>query len=241
MVVKMGIYESLMMEYYYSTFDAWEPTESTKTRVNIYSSIKHLIERLLALALLILLTPLFVLLALLIQWDSPGPVLFRQERIGKGGKPFKFFKFRSMRSDIDRGAHEAFFKAFVNGHTEGSEQLQEFKPIQDDQVTRMGRFLRKTSLDELPQLLNIIKGEMSFIGPRPNVLAEVEAYKDWHRRRLEVLPGITGLAQINGRSSIPFDQIVQYDIEYVENESLLLDLQISWQTLPAVLRGKGAK
>jgi lipopolysaccharide/colanic/teichoic acid biosynthesis glycosyltransferase len=149
-----------------------------------------------------------------------------------------------MYTNIDRNGHEAFLKAFVNGHAgEGADanEHQDFKPIKTNQVTSVGRFLRRTSLDELPQLINIIKGDMSFIGPRPNVPVEVREYKDWHKRRLRVLPGITGLAQINGRSKISFDQIVRYDLEYVENESLVLDLQVLWRTVPAVLKAKGAR
>jgi lipopolysaccharide/colanic/teichoic acid biosynthesis glycosyltransferase len=208
----------------------------------LYQKSKRVIETLLSIVLLILLAPLLLVITLAIRWDSPGPALFRQIRVGKDGKSFTFYKFRSMHNDIDRTAHQAFLAAFVNGHVnENGGHPKTYKPLQPSQLTRVGRLLRKTSLDELPQLLNIIKGEMSFIGPRPNILAEVEAYKDWHMRRLHVLPGITGLAQINGRSSIPFDQIVQYDIEYVENESLMLDLKILLYTLPTIAKGNGAK
>ena len=147
-----------------------------------------------------------------------------------------------MYEDIDRKAHDRFLTAYVNGDIHaGSNGRSVFKPIGDKQITRVGRFLRKTSLDEAPQIINIIKGDMSFIGPRPNIPTEVEAYQDWHRKRLEVLPGITGLAQIRGRSSIPFDQIVRYDVEYVENESLKMDLHILWHTVPTVLLGSGAE
>jgi lipopolysaccharide/colanic/teichoic acid biosynthesis glycosyltransferase len=238
----MDIYAAFMMEYF-RTFNLFT-IENLKTRrgIRVYPTVKRAAEAILALILLIPLAPLFFLLAVCIQLDSPGSILFRQIRIGRDGKPFTFYKFRSMYTDIDRSAHQVFVKAFVNGHVcGGTNERTVFKPAQANQITRVGRFLRRTSLDELPQLFNIIKGDMSFIGPRPNMTAEVEAYKDWHKRRLKVLPGITGLAQINGRSSIPFDQIAQYDIEYVENESLLLDLKILWQTMPLVLRGKGAK
>jgi lipopolysaccharide/colanic/teichoic acid biosynthesis glycosyltransferase len=210
--------------------------------VQIYRIVKRILETILSLILLLLLAPLFVLVTLAIRWDTPGSAFFRQTRIGKDGKPFTFYKFRSMYSDIDRTAHQAFLAAFVNGELdEANSKRDVFKPIKNNQITRVGRLLRKTSLDELPQLINVIKGEMSFVGPRPNVPAEVEAYKDWHRRRLMVLPGITGLAQINGRSSILFDQIAHYDIYYVENESPILDLKIVLQTLPAVLQGNHAK
>ena len=213
-----------------------------RRRIRIYPSIKRFVETILALILLLLLSPLLLLFSAAIRLNSPGPVVFRQVRIGKDGKPFTFFKFRSMYSGIDSSAHLAFLRAFVKNDLPGVADDQAiFKPIKSNQVTSVGRFLRRTSLDELPQLINIIKGDMSFIGPRPNLPAEVEAYQNRHRRRLEALPGITGLAQVKGRSSISFDQIVQYDIEYVDNESLMLDLRILWQTVPVVLRGKGAR
>ena len=210
--------------------------------VRFYPAFKRTVEKFLALALLIVFAPFIAFIALLIRLDSPGAALFRQTRIGKDGKPFTFYKFRSMYEDIDRDAHHAFLKAFVNGNVQEKDDSGEvFKPIKDEQITPVGRFLRKTSMDELPQLLNIIRGEMSFIGPRPNVPAEVEEYKEWHKRRLDVLPGITGLAQINGRSSINFDQIARYDLEYVEKESLLTDLRVLFGTIPSVLWGHGVK
>ena len=215
-----------------------------RRKTRMYPIVKRGAEVILAIVLLIAISPLLLALAVLIVLDSPGSVFFRQIRIGKDGKPFKFYKFRSMYTNIDRSGHEAFLKAFVNGHAgEGAEanEHQDFKPIKVNQVTGIGRLLRKTSMDELPQVFNIIKGDMSFIGPRPNVPAEVGEYKDWHKRRLGVLPGITGLAQINGRSKISFDQIVRYDLEYVENESLVLDLQVLWRTVPAVLKARGAR
>jgi lipopolysaccharide/colanic/teichoic acid biosynthesis glycosyltransferase len=132
-------------------------------------------------------------------------------------------------------------RAFVNGEIDQVESEKVvFKPFRESQVTRTGRLLRKTSLDELPQILNVLKGEMSLIGPRPNVSWEVEAYKEWHRERLNALPGITGLAQVNGRSCISFDRIVEYDIEYIENQSLRMDLQILWLTVRSVIRADGA-
>jgi lipopolysaccharide/colanic/teichoic acid biosynthesis glycosyltransferase len=211
-------------------------------RFRIYPAVKRIVETVLSIIILILLAPMFLLITLAIRWDSSGSALFRQTRIGKNGKSFTCYKFRTMYEDIDRSAHDRFLAAYVNGHIKsGSNGRSVFKPIRDNQVTRVGRFLRKTSLDEAPQIINIVRGDMSFIGPRPNIAAEAEAYQDWHRKRLEVLPGITGLAQIHGRSSIPFDQIVRYDVEYVENESLKLDLHILWRTVPTVLFGNGAE
>jgi lipopolysaccharide/colanic/teichoic acid biosynthesis glycosyltransferase len=176
-----------------------------------------------------------------IALDSPGPILFIQNRIGKGGRHFKLYKFRTMYHNSDTTSHRAFMKAFVQGEVgEMASGQAVYKPFSGRELTWVGRILRKTSLDELPQIWNVIKGEMSLVGPRPNVLWEVEEYRGWHKERLEVLPGITGLAQINGRSSNTFDQIVRYDIEYIENQSLRLDLKILWRTFKSVLAGRGA-
>ncbi|MGD8792873.1 MAG: sugar transferase [Anaerolineae bacterium] len=209
--------------------------------------------------------PLIGICALAILFDSPGPALFVQERIGRGGCRFRIFKFRTMEHNLDDSAHRAFMKAFVEGEVgdEGSSKECElhgvfkrvsrmerqegssdgakvYKPPQSRQVTRVGRLLRKTSLDELPQFFNVLKGDMSLVGPRPNVLWEVESYRDWHNERLEILPGITGLAQVRGRSSIGFDSIVEHDIEYIENMSLSLDLKILWWTISSVFKRQGA-
>ncbi len=201
-----------------------------------YYFFKRLLDLVFTLAVLPVVLPLMALIALLIRFDSPGPALFKQKRVGKDGRVFEIYKFRSMAHALDDSHHRAFMKAFVQGQIgEDADGTTVFKPFTDAQVTRVGRFLRKTSLDELPQLFNVLKGDMSVIGPRPNVLWEVEAYKTWHMERLAVLPGITGLAQVNGRSSISFDTIAQYDIEYARNLSLWLDAQIMWKTFTAVV------
>jgi lipopolysaccharide/colanic/teichoic acid biosynthesis glycosyltransferase len=190
---------------------------------------------------LAILWPFVAIIALLIKLDSPGPVIFTQTRIGKGGRPFRIFKFRSLKHNVDRKKHDAFMRAFVQGEIkEYIPGKKVYKPFDKSQITRVGRVLRETSLDELPQLVNVLIGDMSLVGPRPNVICEVEAYQDWHRERLTVLPGITGLAQINGRSGINFDTIVKYDIEYVRNQSLWLDLRILWKTALSVVSGQGA-
>src|SRR3972149_5908800 len=186
--------------------------------------------------------PIMLICALAIFAESAGPVVFVQERVGKGGRIFRMYKFRTMHNNLDDSHHRAFVKAFVRGQIQpNGDGRQVFKPIQNSQVTRVGRILRKTSLDELPQLINIFKGEMSLVGPRPNVPWEVEEYRLWHHERLEVLPGITGLAQVHGRSGITFEQIVQYDIEYVKKQSLLLDLKILWWRLRSVMLRDGAE
>jgi len=214
--------------------------------VRLYRPYYRLVKRAIDIGLSLFVLPFAVLATLVvgiaIRLDSPGPIFFVQERIGKGGKPFNIMKFRTMYHSIDKSAHREFMKAFVNGQIKqdkGEEAI--FKPMTAAQITRVGRILRKTSLDELPQIINIIKGEMSFVGPRPNVTWEVEAYRGWHQERLEVLPGITGLAQVRGRSGIIFDEIVEYDIEYIERHSLWLDLQIMWWTLASVVAGDGAR
>ncbi|MBN1582917.1 MAG: sugar transferase [Anaerolineae bacterium] len=207
-----------------------------------YQLLKRLIDLGITIMVLPMILPAMAFIALLIRFDSPGPALFKQKRVGKDGRIFNIYKFRTMTHNLDDSYHQAFMKAFVQGQigeAEGDEKTV-FKPFTDSQVTRVGRILRKTSLDELPQLINILKGDMSLIGPRPNVLWEVEAYKEWHKERLSVLPGITGLAQVNGRSAISFDKIVQYDVEYARHQSLWLDLQILWKTFTSVVAGEGA-
>jgi lipopolysaccharide/colanic/teichoic acid biosynthesis glycosyltransferase len=211
-----------------------------------YRKEYQIAKRVMDMALCLLALPLALLLmaicALAIRCESAGPVLFIQERIGKGGRRFRMYKFRTMQHNLDDSHHRAFMKAFVNGRIrDGENGGAVYKPIQASQVTRVGHILRKASLDELPQLINVLKGEMSLVGPRPNVPWEVEEYQGWHNERLEVLPGITGLAQVRGRSGIVFDSIVKYDIEYIERQSLALDLKILWWTISSVFIGEGAE
>jgi len=207
-----------------------------------YQIAKRVMDVALCLLTMPLALPLLAICALAIRIGSPGPVLFVQERIGKGGRRFRMYKFRTMQHNLDDSYHRTFMQAFVNGRIDGDENgVAIYKPIQASQVTWVGRILRKTSLDELPQLINVLAGEMSLVGPRPNVLWEFEEYKGWHQERLEVLPGITGLAQVRGRSGITFDSIVKYDIEYIERQSLAMDLRILWWTVVSVLLGEGAK
>lgn len=206
-----------------------------------YRIAKRLLDLMISLFALPFVLGVMFVCAVAIACDSPGPILFVQNRVGKGGRRFKLYKFRTMYHDCDRDEHRAFMKAFVNGEVSELDPVREvYKPVREGQLTRVGRIMRKTSLDEMPQLLNVIKGDMSLVGPRPNVVWEVEEYRAWHKERLEVLPGITGLAQIKGRSLNTFDQIVRYDIDYIERRSLKFDLQILWWTLISVLAGRGA-
>lgn len=194
--------------------------------------LKRGIDVTLSALALFLAAPLMALVALMIKMDSPGPVLFPQERVGKMGRRFTLYKFRSMVEDA-----EAQRQALVTMN-EADGPL--FKIKQDPRVTRLGRRLRRLSLDELPQFYNILRGEMSLIGPRPGLPAEVEQYQEWHKRRLEVSPGLTGMWQVGGRSELSFDEMALLDIYYVENWTPALDTKILLQTIPRVIFGNGA-
>jgi exopolysaccharide biosynthesis polyprenyl glycosylphosphotransferase len=185
-----------------------------------------------ATLLLILLSPLLALLALIIRLDSKGPVIFRQTRCGKDGKLFTFYKFRGMVADAE--ARQAEFDHLNEA------QGPIFKMKHDPRVTRVGRVLRRTSLDELPQLWNVLRGEMSLVGPRPPLPKEVERYEEWHQARLRAVPGITGLWQVSGRSHLGFDEMTRLDIEYLNVWSLALDLRILARTVVAVVFAHGA-
>ena len=202
---------------------------------------KRVMDLVLSLLALPFALPLMAFLSLIIHLDSPGPALMTQKRVGRGGRRFNMYKFRTMQHNMDDTALQAHMRAFVRGEI-GRDLAKGtiHKPDSSPRITRLGRILRKTSLDEVPQLLNVLKGEMSLVGPRPNLPWEVENYQAWHKKRLAVLPGITGLAQVRGRSRVPFDRIVQYDIEYIENRSLLMDVKILCRTIPCVILARGA-
>lgn len=211
----------------------------------LFSSSKRTIDVVASAFGLLLGCPLLLLIALLIKLSSKGPVLFRQMRVGQYGKPFVFLKFRSMYVDNDPSIHREYVSALIRGRAErkpspsGGQGV--YKLAGDPRVTRVGAFLRKTSLDELPQLYNVLVGEMSLVGPRPAIPYEVEAYAVWHRRRvLEAKPGITGLWQVKGRSRVTFDDMVRLDVRYATTRSILLDLKILMQTPGAVILGAGA-
>lgn len=211
----------------------------TKDR-RLYHWFKALADRVAAIMLLAASSPLMLAIAATIKLTSPGPAILVQERIGQGGRVFHFFKFRSMYNGTDRSADQAFARDYINGnHKRAPGEV--YKPANDKRVTPFGRLLRKTSLDELPQFLNVLRGDMSLVGPRPYMPHEVDVYKPWHFRRLEVPPGITGLAQVRGRSSLTFKDIVKIDIEYIERRSLGLDLEILLRTVPVWFSGRGAK
>lgn len=193
---------------------------------------KTIFDRVVSVCGSLLISPILLLIAILIKISSEGPVIYSSKRVGKDGREFDFYKFRTMVADADKMLDELKEKNEAGGHI--------FKMKNDPRVTKVGRVLRRYSLDELPQLFNVIKGDMSLAGPRPPIPKEVANYNDWHWRRLDVIPGMTGLWQISGRSSLTFDEMVKLDLFYIENWSLSFDIIILLKTIAVVLRGKGA-
>jgi exopolysaccharide biosynthesis polyprenyl glycosylphosphotransferase len=196
------------------------------------SWLKRAFDMVMGLVALAALSPFMIAIAVLIRMDSPGPIFYGQERVGKDGVRFKMMKFRSMRQNADALLEE------LRAKNEASGPL--FKIRQDPRVTKIGRILRRTSLDELPQLFNVLRGQMSLVGPRPPVPNEVAQYEDWQLGRLRAVPGMTGLWQVSGRSDVPFHDMVRLDLHYIRNWSLWLDLEIILRTIPAVVGNRGA-
>jgi lipopolysaccharide/colanic/teichoic acid biosynthesis glycosyltransferase len=197
------------------------------------------------LTALIALSPLWLIISLLIKFDSRGSIFFKQERVGMDGRIFLCYKFRTMKTDADENVHREAYRKNIEGLA-GANAGDDEKPVfgkvkNDPRITRVGRFLRRSSLDELPQFLNVLKGDMSVVGVRPPIPYEVENYDLRHRKRLDMKPGITGLWQVSGRNRLTFEEMVKIDLYYIENWSLWLDLKIILLTLPAVLRGDGAR
>ena len=219
----------------------FEPQDSAARTSRL---VKRTIDIVGSLVTLILLFPLFIAIAVVIKLTSKGPVLFKQVRMGQYGVNFTFLKFRSMYSQNNVKIHQDFVRRLISGKedcTAPDNNRGVYKIQNDPRVTRVGTFLRKTSLDELPQFFNVLKGEMSLVGPRPPIPYEVDAYEIWHRRRiLEVKPGITGLWQVEGRSRLKFDEMVRLDLRYARTWSPWLDIKILLRTPYAVLRGEGA-
>lgn len=216
---------------------------SGRTNASLYDFWKRTLDIVGASLLLAFLSPLFALIAALVKLKSPGPVLFRQVRVGQGMKPFTMLKFRTMHVNTGQDAHVAFVTAFITAGKQPKDggHAGLFKIANDPRVTSIGRVLRKTSLDELPQLWNVFRGDMSLVGPRPPLFYEVEKYESWHRRRvLEAKPGVTGLWQVAGRSRTTFDEMVRLDLRYARTRSLWTDLKILLATPAAVIVGKGA-
>ena len=214
-------------------------------RRKIFSIIKRTIDVMGSIAGLVLGAPLFLAMALAIRLSSRGPVFYRQQRVGRYGTSFVFLKFRSMYVDNDPQLHKKYVEQLIAGQVEPQPSAGKgqgvYKLTNDPRVTKVGAFLRRTSLDELPQLWNVLKGEMSLVGPRPAIPYEVEAYQIWHRRRvLEAKPGITGLWQVSGRSRVKFDEMVRLDVRYAMRPSVWLDLKILLLTPWSVIIGEGA-
>jgi lipopolysaccharide/colanic/teichoic acid biosynthesis glycosyltransferase len=213
----------------------------------VYHRTKRAMDILGSLAALTLLSPVFLIIALAVKLTSRGPILFRQRRIGQHGRSFTFLKFRSMYVGNDASIHREYVKQLIAGKAEKQSSHGTgngdgvYKLTKDPRITRVGAFLRKTSLDEIPQFLNVLRGEMSLVGPRPPVPYEVESYDFWHRRRvLEAKPGITGLWQVQGRSRVKFDDMVRLDLQYARTWSPWLDVKILLQTPGAMVIGEGA-
>lgn len=202
---------------------------------------KRVVDVVVAVVVLAGLSPLWLLIAILIKLTSPGPALYSRQVVGKGGIPFTYYKFRTMRAGSAEADHRRFIEQYVRGEARrlnGSDQGQgHFKAPGEDHLTPVGRILRRVSLDEIPQFINVLRGEMSVVGPRPPVPYEYELYDDWAKQRLAVRPGLTGLAQVRRRSAATFQEMVQMDLEYTHTWSLWLDLKLMFLTLPAMLRG----
>ena len=215
-----------------------------------YQILKRGLDIFVGVAALLFFAPLFVVIAIAIKLSSKGPVLFRQERFGRQVEPFTFYKFRSMYADSDQTVHKAYVSRLIAGRPEtgngtsngtaAGEKTRIFKITGDPRVTPLGRLLRRSSLDELPQLWNVLRGEMSLVGPRPCIQYELEQYADWHTLRLDVKPGMTGLWQVAARNRVGFDEMVKLDLAYVRQRSLWLDIKILLRTPLAVISGGGA-
>lgn len=202
---------------------------------------KRPLDVVVATTLLLLSAPLWAFCAMLVRLDSPGPVLYVQDAIGRGGRPFRFYKFRTMKHGNDDADHRRYLRSFVQGEMPaGDENAAVYKMIDDPRLTRAGRLLRKLSLDELPQLLNVLSGDMSLVGPRPPLPYEYALYDGWAKSRLAVRPGITGLYQLTRRSRAPFHEMVEIDLDYIRNCSAWLDLSIMLWTPAAMLMARGA-
>jgi lipopolysaccharide/colanic/teichoic acid biosynthesis glycosyltransferase len=217
---------------------------STQKTISInkgYLRVKRLIDIVFTLFILIPLLIVIIVFAVLIRIDSKGPIFFRQKRVGRKGVEFYMFKLRSMYVDSDDSAHRESIRQYMNGaELNGKvDSGNQYKLVDDPRITRVGRFIRKTSIDELPQFINVLRGEMTLVGPRPPLPYEVEEYgpRDWIR--LSGRPGLTGKWQVYGRSRVPFKNMVEMDIEYLEQQSILQDLKLVALTLPVMLQGRG--
>jgi len=240
-IAALGYIDDNVMPPYISesSLEGIERGLGVRSRLDL--AVKRTIDLGVSVFVLVFGLPFHLLLGLLIKLTSEGPVLFVQDRVGENGRPFKMYKFRTMMNGNDDEAHRSFAREFISGTANGENGSGKnvFKIVDDPRVTSMGKFLRKTSLDELPQFINVFKGDMSLVGPRPPLAYELDHYQEWHKQRLSVKPGLTGLWQVSGRSTVPFDEMVALDLHYIENWSLLLDVKIILRTVPVMLSGLG--
>lgn len=237
--------------------DLVAPSPLVQERFYLYYSAKRVLDLICATIVLVVFLPFLILIALFIKLDSPGPVIFSQQRVGAKRMStgvftywkrvdFTCYKFRTMYHNADPELHKKFIAAFIHNDQTTMKDVQgkdtdAYKLVDDPRITSVGKYLRKFSLDEIPQFFNVIKGDMSLVGPRPEVSYTVQQFEPWHYERLNALPGITGLWQVNGRSRVTFDEMIKMDIEYTRKHSLLLDIKLMFLTIPAVLSTKGAK
>jgi exopolysaccharide biosynthesis polyprenyl glycosylphosphotransferase len=218
------------------------PADTTRY-FGVQGRFKRAFDLVAASLMLLVVSPVMLIIALLVKKSSSGPILFAQERLGRDGRPFRFYKFRSMEHNSDDAIHRQFVAMFIGGDEDGCAEENAGEPLfkmkRDPRVTPFGAFLRRTSLDELPQLFNIIMGEMSLVGPRPPIAYEIENYQPWHMERLKAVPGLTGLWQVSGRSSVSFEEMVRLDVRYINTWSPWEDFKILLKTIPVVMQGTG--
>ena len=237
-----------------STFLAEQPRPRTVNEVcrpkpARFGNIKRAIDVVAAAVLLAITAPLMAIVAIAVKAESRGPAIYRGRRLGLAGRPFTVLKFRSMRADTDDELHRRYVLGLLRGERADDQSdvsvptddnVVAFKLHDDPRVTRVGRFIRATTLDELPQLVNVLRGDMSLVGPRPEVPYALEGYEDWQHERFSVRPGLTGLWQVSGRGELSPSEMLELDVEYARHRNLRLDLEILARTIPAVLRRKGA-
>jgi lipopolysaccharide/colanic/teichoic acid biosynthesis glycosyltransferase len=219
-----------------------ETTERVTGKSRVASAVRRCIDVVFALALILLLSPILIGVTLAVRLDSRGPAFFRQRRVGYKEREFTLYKFRSMRVDADPRGHQEYVTALIKGKSANPEGGREnlYKLAVDNRITPVGRWIRRWSLDELPQLFNVVKGDMTLVGPRPAIPYEVSEYPNWYRERFSVKPGLTGYWQVSGRNERTYEEMVRLDIEYAERRSLGLDLRILLKTPWVVLSRKGA-
>ncbi|MEO0289462.1 MAG: sugar transferase [candidate division WOR-3 bacterium] len=220
-----------------TTFEGIPVIELTQKNKFFNIFFKRIVDIIVSFLLILILLPIFLIIGIIIKIDSDGPVFFLQERVGKNGKKFKMFKFRTMYKDNDQNLHKEYVTKLIKEGKKDESGIYKIK--NDPRITKIGKFLRAFSLDEFPQLINVLKGDMSLVGPRPPIEYEVEHYDEWHKRRLSVKPGMTGMWQVSGRNRIGFDDMVLLDIYYVENFNLWLDIIILLKTIPAIIKREG--